>query len=174
MAAKKSTFKKSSAKKTDDKTPKFKLNIIETLAAIDTDSKEVWDEYSDEEKNAVPFYILNRWMSNVSNKDRQIVEHYVLATNEIFNKHFFSLVSHPKLLWQLACSCTYDGTIQRHNWLPAKGRIVNKKEKILRELFPDMKFDDIITLAKITTDEQIEEHCTNIGWDKQAIDNLKL
>jgi hypothetical protein len=50
----------------------------------------------------------------------------------------------------------------------------NKKEEFLAELFPNMKRADIETLATITTDKEIKQYCESLGWDKKAINGIKL
>jgi hypothetical protein len=62
---------------------------------------------------------------------------------------------------------------QFHEWLPLK-REKNKKEEVLAELFPNMKRSDIATLAAISTDKEIKQYCEDLGWDKKAINGLKL
>ena len=41
-----------------------KLPIKDILAAIDMGAKEVWDEFSDEERKQVSFWLLNRYASS--------------------------------------------------------------------------------------------------------------
>ena len=78
-----------------------KLELKDILAAVDLDGKEVWDEINDEQKKSVVFFTLNRYLSNVKGS-RELQEHYVLLTNEYFNKNLFTVMSkHPKLTWQI-------------------------------------------------------------------------
>lgn len=152
-----------------------KVDIREVLAATDTNSKEVWDEYTPEEQKAVSLFVLNRYLSNVVSKDNEITEHYLLATNDIYNKNLYSIMSkHPKLAWQLACACSYDNvTVQNHKWLKVE-KTSSKKEKFLAELFPDMKMSDIETLAKITPDKEVRTYCENLGWDRKKTSAIKF
>jgi hypothetical protein len=62
---------------------------------------------------------------------------------------------------------------QFHEWIPLK-KEKNKKEEFLAELFPNMKRDDIEALAAITTDKEIKQYCEGLGWDKKAINAIKL
>jgi hypothetical protein len=149
------------------------VDVFEVLTAFDMNAKEAWNEYSDEEKKHITFFIINRWLSSVNSCDQETVEHYVIAVNEFFNKHFFSLSKHPELLWKLACLCSYDGTAKNHKWITTK-KIATKKETFLQDLFPNTKYDDIVTLAKITTDEQIKEHCKDLGWDSTEISKIRF
>ena len=150
----------------------FKLKDI--LAAVDLDGKEVWDELTDSQKKDVTFFTLNRYISNVQGS-REVKEHYLVVGNERFNKNLFSVMSkHPKLTWQLACSCSHESRkIQHHEWLSLT-KAKNKKVEFLSELFPNMKLADIETLASITTDKEIKQYCENLGWDKKQVNAIKL
>jgi hypothetical protein len=152
-----------------------KVDIREVLAATDLNSKEAWDEFSTEEQKAVSLFVLNRYLSSVVSKDREVVEHYLLATNEMYNKNLYAIMSkHPKLTWQLACSCSYDNeTIQNHKWIKVE-KTSTKKEKFLADLFPEMKMDDIIALANITTDKEVREYCVDLGWDRKKASAIKF
>jgi hypothetical protein len=150
----------------------FKLKDI--LAAVDLDAKEVWDELTPEQRKSVVFFTLNRYLSNVSGP-RELQEHYILLTNEYFNKNLFLIMSkHPKLTWMTACACSHESKkIHRHEWLGLK-REKNKKVEFLADLFPTMKYADIETLAAITTTDEIKEYCEGLGWDKKSINGIKL
>ena len=81
---------------------------------------------------------------------------------------------HPKLAWQLACSCSHESKkIQYHEWLGLK-REKNKKEEFLANLFPNMKRSDVETLATITTDKEIKQYCEDLGWSKKEVNGIKL
>jgi hypothetical protein len=150
----------------------FKLKDI--LAAIDLDGKEVWDELTDQQRKSIVFFTLNRYISNVQGS-RELKEHYLVVGNERFNKNLFSLLSsHPKLVWQLACSCAHESKkIQYHQWLGLK-REKDKKVSFLLELFPHKKLADIETLAKLVNEKEIKQYCESLGWDKKQVNAIKL
>ena len=98
-----------------------KLSLAEIFAGIDTNSKSLWKELSEEQRKSVSFWLLNRYASAVSgNRDAQ--ELAVVMTNEIYNKNWNELgVKHPQLQWQLLCA-THNAasSIRRHNWIGFK------------------------------------------------------
>jgi hypothetical protein len=154
-------------------TKKFELKSI--LAAVDLDGKEVWDELSDEEKKSISFFTLNRFISNVDGT-REVQEHYLLVCNERFNKNLFSVMSkHPKLTWQLACSCNYSESkkIRYHEYIKIK-KEKNKKLSFLSELFPNMKMSDLETLDQITDEKEIKKYCESLGWDRAQINAIRF
>ena len=150
------------------------LKLNEILASVDMNAKHIWDELTEEQRKSIVFFTLNRYISVIQGS-REEKEHYVLLGNERFNKHLFSLLNkHPKLLWQLACSCGHESKkIFFHQWMKLL-KEKNKKEEFLAELFPNMKRADVETLALITEDKEIKEYCKNLGWDKKQINAIKL
>jgi hypothetical protein len=154
------------------KQPGLKLNEI--LAAVDLNGKEVWDDLTEEQRKSVVFFTLNRYISSVQGS-REDQEHFVLLGNERFNKNLFLLLNkHNKLLWQLACSCGHESKkVFFHKWLKLT-KTKDKKEDFLSTLFPNMKIEDIRTMAAITSDKEIKEYCKELGWDKKQINAIKL
>lgn len=150
----------------------FKLKDI--LASVDLDGKEVWDELTEEQKKSVVFFTLNRYVSSVKGS-RELQEHYLVVTNERFNKNLYQIMSkHPKLCWQLACSCSHESRkIHFHEWLGLK-REKDKKLDFLMQLFPDTKISDLETLSATTTTAEIKKYCEDLGWDKKQINGIKF
>jgi hypothetical protein len=148
-----------------------KITLSEILSAIDQGGRDIWDLLDDEQRKEVKFFLLNRYVSSVKNPKRDIQEHYVLATNEYFNKHFYALSKHPKLLWQLLCMCGYE-TKQNyfHEWIGHKKKTGNnKKTKFLEKIYPDLKSSDIDTLAKINSTKELKELAIDFGWSDEDI-----
>lgn len=153
---------------------KSNLKLNEILAAVDLNGKEVWDDLSEEQRKSIVFYTLNRYISSVQGS-REEKEHFVLLGNERFNKHLFLLLNkHPKLLWQLACSCGHESKkVFFHKWLKLT-KSKNKRIEFLADLFPNTKKQDLETMAEITTDEEIKQYCVELGWDKKEINAIKF
>lgn len=150
------------------------LKLKDVLGAIDLDAKDLWDQLTPEQKKQVNFFLLNRYMSVAKGK-REVVEHHVLLTNELYNKNLFLLLNkHPKLLWQLLCSCSHESkSIQWHEYIKL-GATKNKKEQFIADQFPTMKDSDIELLAALSTDKELKEYAQDLGWDKKAINGLKF
>ena len=150
------------------------LKLNEILAAVDLNGKAVWDDLTDEQRKGIVFYTLNRYISSVQGS-REDQEHFVLLGNERFNKNLFLLLNkHNKLLWQLACSCGHESKkVFFHKWLKLT-KTKDKREDFLSTLFPNMKIEDVRTMAAITSDKEIKEYCKELGWDKKQINAIKL
>ena len=93
-----------------------KLPIKDILGAVDMGAKNVWNEFSDDERKQVSFWLLNRYVSAVQgSKDDQALA--VFKTNEYYNKNYMIASKHPKLMWQLLCMSGNTQKIQYHNWI---------------------------------------------------------
>jgi len=138
-----------------------KLPLKDVLAAIDMGAKEVWDELSDEHRKQVSFYLLNRYASVVKGK-REAQELAVFKTNEYYNKHYFTLAKHQKLMWQLLCMTqSAEKKINYHEWIGYKKKGTDNNSKMGKELeriFPNMKTDEIAMLTKLNTKKEIEKY----------------
>jgi len=148
-----------------------KLPIKDILAAVDMGALTVWDELSDEEKKQVSFYLLNGYVSSVKG-DREQQELAVFKTNEYYNKGFFVLQKHKKLLWQLLCLSGNTGKIAYHEWIGHKKKGTgdnSKATKFLMQMYPNKKQDEVELLAHLSSKKEIK------AWAKDhGIEDLKL
>jgi len=146
------------------------------IPAVDMGLKDLWDAATEEGRKEIKgdFWNLNRYISNVKTSNREHQEHFVLTTNEFYNKHWNDIQKHPKLVWQTLCLCSHESKKTFfHEWIGLKKQ-KNKKEEFLAELFPNTKLADIETMAKITTDKEIKEYCAALGWDKKQVNAIKF
>lgn len=151
-----------------------KVELKEKILAVDTNMRELWDAMDDTQKKLLKqeYFILNRYISNVKTNNTEIQEHFVLTVNEYFNKGWNLLQKHPKLLWLLLCMCSYDNNKTfYHEWIGNKKKTGSnsKKLKLLLELYPNTKEDEIELLATITTDKEIKELAKQYGMDDSTI-----
>ena len=127
------------------------------LKAVDFRNKDYYDRIDNQERSLYSPYMLMRYASCVSSKDKFYVEHYVEMVNECVNKHLFTLSGkHKKLLWILTAMC---GALKQqfHPWIKPMKRVPNKSLKQLQQLYPNMKESDLETLDTIITDRELEE-----------------
>jgi hypothetical protein len=120
------------------------------------------------------FFILNRYISNVSGQSRETQEHFVLTVNEFFNKHWFVLQKHPKLMWQLLCLCSHESKkIFFHQWMGFKQKKGDtKKLKLLMEIYPAKKQSDLELLADIMTSQELKSLLEQYGYSDKDIKKL--
>lgn len=145
-----------------------KLDIQRELRAVDQKNYNFYDNLTDEEKKAFSPYILMRYISNVKIDNKDIQEWFVEMTNEMVNKHHWTLSkNHKSLLWKLF-AVTGTGINCYHPYLAAgKKEKANKIEKLLTELYPSKKLDDIKMLASLMSEEDKQELFDKMGFDKK-------
>ena len=149
-----------------------KLPLKDILAAIDMNGKNVWDELSAEERKQVSFWLLNRYISAVKGS-REKQELAVFKTNEYYNKNFSVLgTKHPKLQWQLMCVAGNTGKIEYHEWIgfKQKSQSNSKSVKLLQQIYPNMKTDEVELLARISTKKELLALADEHGLDKKDVE----
>ncbi len=151
--------------------PKRKLPLNEVFMAMDMDAKGAYDEWSDEERKELNFWLLNRYASSIAGS-RDAKEWAVVSTNEYYNKNWNILgTRHPKLQWQLLCA-THNASrkSRQHVWqgLKQKGGDV-KVVKWLKDMFPNMKEDEVNLLATISTKQELKQYAEDHGLDKKDV-----
>ena len=153
-----------------------KIALKEKILAVDLGAKNLWDDIDNDQRKALKseLWILNRYISNAKTSNREHAEHFVLTVNEYFNKHWFTLQKHPKLMWQLLCLCNWDGNKTfYHEWIGlGKKKKNSKRIKLLEDIHPNMKQDEIELLAEISTNDELKELARELGWTDKEIKDL--
>lgn len=151
-----------------------KLTIKDETAAIDMGARDLWDNFTDEQRKTISFFLLNRYASSIKTSDREAQELAVFKTNEYFNKYFFDISKHPKLLWYLVCMTGNDEKkIYFHEWIGHKKKTGdNKVLKFLETIYPDMKNDELELLALMTDKKEIKEMAKDMGMTDEEIKKL--
>jgi hypothetical protein len=144
-----------------------KLDIKRELNAVDRKVYDFYDNLTDEEKKVFSPFILMRYTSNVQG-DRDIQEWFLEMTNECVNKNHWDLSkNHKALLWKLFAA-TGAGVNCYHPYLAAgKKEKANKIEKLLCEIYPARKLEDIKLLASMMDKKDKEELFDKMGFDKK-------
>lgn len=143
------------------------LDIKRELAAVDSRNYEFFDRLNDDEKKSFSPFVLMRYTSNV-NENQEIQEWYLEMTNELVNKHHWTLSkNHKPLLWKLFAASGI-GQKYYHPYLAAgkKGK-ANKIEKLIAELYPAMKMEEVRILAASMTKQDINQLFDDLGFDKK-------
>jgi hypothetical protein len=153
-----------------------KIELKEKLAAVDMGLKGLWDEMDADQQKALKseLFILNRYISNVSGQSRDTQEHFVLAVNEYFNKHWNTLQKHPKLLWQLLCMCSHESRkIFFHQWMGFKKKKGDTKRlKFLMEIYPSRKQDELEMMSELMSLKELKELAEQYGYNDKEIAKL--
>ena len=151
-----------------------KLTIKDETAAIDMGAKNLWDEFTDDQRKQISFFLLNRYASSIKTTNREAQELAVFKTNEYFNKHFFSISKHPKLLWYLVCMCGNDEKkIYFHEWIASKKKTGDSKvHKFLESIYPDMKDDELELKSMLMDTKEAKELARDLGMSEAEIKKI--
>lgn len=148
-----------------------KLTIKDETAAIDLGAKDLWDNFTDEQRKQISFYLLNRYASSVRTTDREALEVAIFKTNEYYNKNFFDISKHSKLLWYLVCMCGNDKKkIYFHEYIPFKKKTSNDKVlKFLESKYPNMKRDELELMAALMDKNEVKQLAKDLGMEDKDI-----
>jgi hypothetical protein len=108
-----------------------------------------------------------RYISNPQGEP-DIQDWFIERTNEYVNLHHWTLSkNHKDLLWKLFAA-TGAGFPVNYNYLASsKKEKVKKIEKLIAELNPTMKLNEVKMLASMMTKQDIDELLDNMGLDKK-------
>ena len=151
-----------------------KLAIKDLTGAIDMGARDLWNDLDEEQRKQVSFFLLNRYASSVKTSNRDAQEVAVFKTNEYFNKHYFSLSKHPKLLWYLLAMCGNDERkIYFHEWIGHKKKTGDGKiYKFLESVYPSMKEDELELQATLMTTAEAKELARDLGMTEVEIKKI--
>jgi len=147
------------------------LNIRNEMAQFDRKNRDFYDSLTDEERKKFSPFLMIRWGSSVGGV-ADLQAYYVMSCNERLNKHFFDVntAQHKKLQWLLATTVSPGMGTQYHQWIAPKKRENNNKTiKFLRELYPELKEDEIKLMSELNTKDDLKQHARQLGWDDKRI-----
>lgn len=143
-----------------------RLNIRTEMAAFDHKHRDFWNDLTDEERRKFSPFLMIRWGSSVES-NRELQEYYVIATNQLLNRHFFAISTarHKKLQWLMATTVSPDMGTQRHVWIAPYKRNKNQsvKRRALANLYPDLDDRDLDVLAEIVSQQEIDAQARLMG-----------
>lgn len=146
---------------------KRELDLTRVLSAVDNKNYEFYDTLTAAELKEFSPYVLLRYVSNIAATNSDVQEWFIEKTNELVNKHHWTLSkNHKKLLWQLYAA-TGAGIKSYHPYLSPLKSQFDKFEKLLSELHPTYKMADIKVLASLMTNKEKIELFDNMGFDNE-------
>ena len=148
-----------------------KLSINNEMRVLDTKHRKFYDELNEEERKKFSPYIIMRYAASVEGS-ADFQEWYLRSTNERVNLNFFevSTSKHKELQWLLCTTVSPNMGTQKHYWIaPKKSESNNANTKILKQLFPHLKSDELELLAQLNDAKEIKELARSHGWDDRDI-----
>jgi len=146
---------------------KRELDLSKLLAAVDYRNYDFYNSLTEAQLKEFSPFVLMRYISNTNHRDFDVHEWYIDRLNERVNKNHWDLSkNHQELLWLLYASVG-GGEPLYHEYLPGPKQETNKIEKLLAELNPAMKLNDIKLWASMMTDQDKSELFDKMGFDKK-------
>jgi len=145
---------------------KEKVNIFETLAAIDKRDFDYYNHLTDDEKKSFVPTVVLRWASGIKNGSEGELSLYLI--NEYANFDWFSISNHPELQYKLLCSSGL-GYRQKHSWLapPKQNRITNKLHDFLLQYYPNANDLELNIIQKSFSKETFRNFLHECGIDEK-------
>lgn len=154
----------------------FKLDIFKVLRAIDTRKYTFYQNLTDEERKSFAAIVILRWLSVVSDENKELCEYYLQATNDLVNVHFWhsEITKHPELQYLLLSLCGI-GAEQRHTWI--KGPINKKKTsqliELVRRYYPTANNNEIEFFLRNNSTDDIIQLAKDFGYQNDEIKAIK-
>jgi hypothetical protein len=105
------------------------------LPALDTRQKDFFANLSEEERKGFSPWLVQRYLSSAESTSQEIIEHYLIMTNDIVNVNF-SDVKDPEMTWKLM-SIVGVGRSMKHPYVaPGKGK--KKKQNAFKQWLNDL------------------------------------
>jgi hypothetical protein len=144
-----------------------KIELSDLLNAMDRKDRDFYDNLPEHLKKKFSGFLSLQWMASV--RGDALLEEYILrSTNKYANVNMFDLYHHPKLQWLMITAASPGFGSQRHQWIKRKPKPKDSNSAIKKELaqfFPNMKDDDLDTLAAITTKKELKAYARAHGND---------
>lgn len=159
------------AKKKTDKLSKPKLDLGQTLYALDTRNLDYYNNLSEDDRKSYVPLILMRFMSSAPNQG-ELHEYHLLSVNEIVNQDFWTLSKHPELQHQLLSLCGI-GKKQFHSWIPGAKKLNSSKlQKFIFSVHPDLNSLEYGIFIKNNSVEEIEQLAKDYALDDKEIKDI--
>ena len=136
-----------------------KLDIFDTLAAIDRKDYGYLDRQPEESRKGFAPPVALRWTSSVTG---QAAEYYLEITNRVANLHFHDLHQYPDLQYRLLAACGIGGR-QNHKWIGGPKSSSKKARTYVAQFFPLASHSEIDLLMSQFTQETFIEFVNQSG-----------
>lgn len=120
------------------------------LPAIDTRNKKFYEGLSDEERKGFGPWLVQRYLSSAESPNAEIIEHYLIMTNEIVN---VKDIKDPEILYKLMSIVGIGKSIKHPYVAPGKSKKkkVNPIKDFLQSKRPDLNSQEIdILFSQLT------------------------
>lgn len=150
----------------------YKLDIFETLAAIDKRDFGFYDRLTEEQRKGFAPPVVLKWAAGV---EGPLTEEYLWLVNNQANINFWDIHQHPELQFKLLASAGR-GRNQRHKFVsfPKTKAKADKVTQFLIQFWPDANDNEIGIILNQYTPETFSDFVRSAGLtpaeEKEVID----
>jgi len=106
------------------------------LPALDTRQKDFYANLTEEERKGFSPWLVQRYLSSAESTSSEIIEHYLIMTNDIVNINF-SDIKDPEMTWKLMSIVGVGRSGIKHPYVaPGKGK--KKKQNAFKQWLSDL------------------------------------
>lgn len=148
-----------------------KLDIFDTLAAIDRRDFGFLDRQDEEVRKGFAPPVVMRWASAAGSGTTADIA--LITVNEKANRHFYDLYEYPDLQYRLLAACG-TGRVLRHHWIvPSKAkRTSSKLTTFLAEHWPDANDQELDLLLHQFDRNSFEDFINGCACDPAECKDL--
>jgi hypothetical protein len=148
---------------------KHKLDIFDTLRAIDQHDTEFLSNLPEEQSKGFAPPVVMRWASSTNSN----TEHYLRSVNERANMHHYDLYQHPDLQYRLMASCGL-GKHERHNWIGTTSDKKKARTRFVLQYWPNAnELECDIILQELSDPSKLDNFLNTTGMQNEDIKRIK-
>jgi len=164
------------AKKPKNKNTDANIDLKSLFDAINRKDRGFWDTLTAEQQKKFSYWLYNRYMSNVLGSAD--LQRYYLRANNLYSNHrggSLSVEKYGKLCYLSLTTIPPGGYNPKHSFIPPMPRLktkdggTNHKFRVLLDLFPEMKIDDVKLMSELISTEQLQTLMQSYGMSDQQI-----
>ena len=151
------------------------IKLANLFSAVNRKDRNWWEQLNDDQRKKFSSWLYSRYMSIVRHNNPDMHRYYLMGTNNAINRHLSSLTkNHAKLIYLLMTTLPNEFARADHQYIPPMkknkaDKKTNNKMRILTQLNPNFKDDDLETLARVMTDDEFAELMESHGWESKKI-----
>ena len=151
------------------------IKLANLFSAINRKDRNWWETLSKEQQQKFSSWLYTRYMSGVRHSNPIMHQYYLMATNKNINRYVSKLTKHhAKLIYLSMTTLANEYAKADHQFVPAMkknkaNKATNAKMRILTELNPSLKEQDLQVWAEVMTDDEFKQLMVEHGWEEKKI-----
>jgi len=151
------------------------IKLADLFGAVNRKDRDWWERLNDDQRKKFSSWLYSRYMSIVRHNNPDMHRYYVMAANNVINRDLSKLTKdHAKLIYLLMTTLPNEFARADHQYIPPMkknkaDKKTNNKMRVLSQLNPSSKDDDLESLANVMTDDEFIELMTAHGWEVKKI-----